>query len=416
MNTVLYFDTKFIIRIFFIMVLYIILFGISIGNNFVKSFDDDTYIKKASFSSEESLLSFLPWQATSKLKQIEQWEQKIALKYTKYKPIHIATGIKHIKINKLINNKPVAINIIEINRQINNNLDIKPALASNKTLSQKARIEKIAKKSNAVAALNAGFFKPESGVPLGTLMIDKKLITGPIYNRVALGIAPDHYKMSRLGIEASLVSKNLQVKIDNINQPRISSAYTLAYTADWGAVSPPAPKYGKQILIQNGVVKKVSDRSMQIPKDGYVIVAPYKKIKQFKVGQKAAVEILTNPSWGEINHIVSGGPYLVKNAEVFVDIREQKFNSIRGKHPRSAIGYTESGNLVLVAVDGRNNNSVGMTLIELATLMKDLGCYNAMNLDGGGSTQMYINGKIVNNPSGKRGLAISNTIILSLKN
>jgi len=65
-----------------------------------------------------------------------------------------------------------------------------------------------------------------------------------------------------------------------------------------------------------------------------------------------------------------------------------------------------------VTVDGRQENSSGMTLSELASLMKELGCVNAINLDGGGSTQMYLNGRIVNNPSNRGGTPVSNALIL----
>ena len=93
----------------------------------------------------------------------------------------------------------------------------------------------------------------------------------------------------------------------------------------------------------------------------------------------------------------------------------QKLNSIGGKNPRSAIGYTADGNLIMVAVDGREGSSVGMTLMQLANFMKKAGCINAMNLDGGGSTVMYVNGQVENNPAFKGGIAISNALVLSKK-
>ena len=93
----------------------------------------------------------------------------------------------------------------------------------------------------------------------------------------------------------------------------------------------------------------------------------------------------------------------------------QKLQSIGGRNPRTAIGYTEDNNLVLVAVDGREGSSVGLTLVELAKLMKTLGCTNAINLDGGGSTVMYIKGQIVNHPHQPGGIALSNALVISKK-
>lgn len=93
----------------------------------------------------------------------------------------------------------------------------------------------------------------------------------------------------------------------------------------------------------------------------------------------------------------------------------QKLGAIGGRNPRSAIGYTEDNNLILVAVDGREGSSIGMTLMELANFMKSVGCIGAINLDGGGSTVMYVNGKIVNKPQVYGGIPISNAIVLSKK-
>ena len=70
------------------------------------------------------------------------------------------------------------------------------------------------------------------------------------------------------------------------------------------------------------------------------------------------------------------------------------------RHPRSAIGFNrDSSQVFLVSVDGRQAASVGMTLIELADLMKDLGAWDALNFDGGGSTTLVVKGTIVNHPS-----------------
>ena len=69
-----------------------------------------------------------------------------------------------------------------------------------------------------------------------------------------------------------------------------------------------------------------------------------------------------------------------------------------------------------MAVDGREGSSIGMTLYELANFMKSLGCINAINLDGGGSTVMYVDGMIVNNPQQRGGIALSNALVVARKN
>ena len=74
------------------------------------------------------------------------------------------------------------------------------------------------------------------------------------------------------------------------------------------------------------------------------------------------------------------------------------------RHPRTSIGFSrDSSTLYLLTVDGRSENSGGMTLVELATMMRKLGAWQAMNFDGGGSTTMVIDGGVVNKPSDTTG-------------
>jgi exopolysaccharide biosynthesis protein len=76
----------------------------------------------------------------------------------------------------------------------------------------------------------------------------------------------------------------------------------------------------------------------------------------------------------------------------------------RDRHPRTAIGFSaDSTKLFLVTVDGRRESDSGMSLGELARVMIDLGVYEGMNFDGGGSTTMVVDGKVVNSPSDKTG-------------
>ena len=273
----------------------------------------------------------------------------------------------------------------------------------------------IAENTNSIIALNGTYFKPQTGVPLGTLMINEKLYTGPIYDRVAMGIFDDGYDIARVQLNASFGAGKNTVKVDNVNQPRMLSTYVLAYTPDWGTLAAPTPKYGLQIAVSDNRISQISTSRLQIPSDGYVIAGPASILNKFKVGDRVKLDINTIPEWKNVKHIISGGPYLVKNNEVFVDMTAQKLGAIGGKNPRSAIGYTADNHLILVAVDGREGSSVGMTLMQLANFMKSAGCVNAMNLDGGGSTVMYVKGKVVNNPQVRGGIALSNAIVLTKK-
>ena len=246
-------------------------------------------------------------------------------------------------------------------------------------------------------------------------MIDGELFTGPIYDRVSMGIFDNGFDMARVQMKSYLKGSDITVKVDNMNQPRMLSTHVLAYSKAWGTTSPATPKYGYQIAIKDNKIIASSTSPLTIPEGGYVISGPAKLLKPLLNEKKLEFVISTIPDWKGVNHIISGGPYLVKNSKVFVDMTAQKLGAIGGKNPRTAIGYTKDNNLILVAVDGREGSSVGMTLMQLAGFMKSIGCVNAMNLDGGGSTVMYVDGAVVNNPQVRGGITLSNALVLSKK-
>lgn len=346
----------------------------------------------------------------------EKFDARVAAKYKGYTVNNVADGIKHIKMTKYFNGRPVRINIVEINNQVAQNYEIKPATASNTTLASRRTVRTIAQNTNSVVAINGGFFKPQNGVPLGTLMIDEKIYTGPIYDRVALGIFEDKYEIGRVKLNAKIIGNNQEIKIDNINQPRMLSSYILAYTRDWGKYAPVSPQYGVQLQIVGNKITAASANPLSIPENGYVLVGPKSKLGKLFGAEYVDIEIKTNPQWENVKHIISGGPYLLKNNEVFIDMTAERLQSIGGRNPRTAIGYTKDNDLILIAVDGREGSSVGLTLVELANFMKSLGCTNAINLDGGGSTVMYVKGQIVNRPQQPGGIALSNALVISKKN
>ena len=337
------------------------------------------------------------------------FEESITRKYGSSNVVEVEKGVKYVRMIRFYKNKPVRINIVEMSLGVNQGLAVEPAIAS-ETLASRNKISNIAGRDNAIVAINGGYFKPQTGVPLGTLMINKKVYTGPIYDRVAMGIFDNGFEMARVQLKDNVVTNKGGLKIDNINQPRMLSTNTIVYTPDWGEYSPPSPKYGKQLVISGGKLVKTSYGRSQIPKDGFVIVGPQKSLDTIANARKFKLDIKINPEWKDVNHIISGGPYLVKNGDIYVDMTAQKLASIGGRNPRTAIGYTKDNSLIMLTADGREGASIGLTLVELANLMKELGCVNAMNLDGGGSTVMYVKGKIVNKPAVQGGIPLSHTL------
>ncbi|MGZ8607762.1 MAG: phosphodiester glycosidase family protein [Actinomycetota bacterium] len=105
---------------------------------------------------------------------------------------------------------------------------------------------------------------------------------------------------------------------------------------------------------------------------------------------------------------VGGAPLLVENGNLVGNC-----NSACGSHPRTGIGVTAAGKILLVVVDGRQPRwSLGPTMTEFARIMQGLGAVTALNLDGGGSSTMVVQGKVVNRPSDGHERAISNAILV----
>jgi len=133
-----------------------------------------------------------------------------------------------------------------------------------------------------------------------------------------------------------------------------------------------------------------------------------KKIPKLKPGATIKISTETSPSLKGVQTAISGGPALVRDAEVVVG-----WSAIR--HPRTAIGWNKDF-IFFVQVDGRQSgHSVGMTYSEIAEYMQKLGCQEALNLDGGGSATFWMLGQVINSPSKGSAREIANGLVLVQK-
>lgn len=118
---------------------------------------------------------------------------------------------------------------------------------------------------------------------------------------------------------------------------------------------------------------------------------------------------------------IGGGPVLIQNSAIAIANNEENMfvgKAIDDKHPRTAMGYTADGKLIILVVQGRMPGvAEGASLTQLAKLLLDLGCVEALNLDGGGSSCMLVNGKETIKPSDKEGQrAVPGVFIIQAKN
>jgi hypothetical protein len=124
--------------------------------------------------------------------------------------------------------------------------------------------------------------------------------------------------------------------------------------------------------------------------------------------------------WWKMKTAIGGGPVLLQEGKINVtNEAEQMFvNGLADLHPRTAMGYTKKNKLIILVVQGRSAGiAEGATLNEEAMILADLGCYEALNLDGGGSSCMLVNGKETIKPSDKEGQrAVPGVFIIRRKN
>lgn len=158
-----------------------------------------------------------------------------------------------------------------------------------------------------------------------------------------------------------------------------------------------------------------SDSALKQPYGFQYPVQPLKD--SFNYLKQAKVKLLTPLVDHKLNHqslkkwkvetAVGGGPVIVQNGQVKITNNEElKFagNAIKDKHPRTCMGYTNDGYLIIMVIQGRLPGiAEGATLGQEAQLLVDLGCIEALNLDGGGSSCMLVNGKETIRPSDKDG-------------
>ena len=103
--------------------------------------------------------------------------------------------------------------------------------------------------------------------------------------------------------------------------------------------------------------------------------------------------------------IINGVPQLIKNGKIEITWEQEKSSKsfVETRHPRTAVAKLKDGKFLMITVDGRSEESGGIGLEDLAKILLEFGATDAMNLDGGGSTTMFLDGKIVNKPSDKEG-------------
>lgn len=280
------------------------------------------------------------------------------------------------------------------------------------------------------AGVNADFFA--NSAPCGPCVVDGKVIC--VMNNAFTSWYMNDKKQTgvgSLGFGGSVSAGGKSHVINGMNTYR-DADQIIIYTRDQGATTG-ANKYGAEVAVMpvsgqlsyNGkmTVKVVGSPQtagdMAIPEGGYVLSghgagsegSGKEFIMSLSDGQEVEVETHTALNiGGEIVQMASGCPIILQDGKTLDT--QGALDHLTALNPRTAVGYNaDRTKVVLLVVDGRSSTSAGVVSRVLADIMREVGCVDAMNFDGGGSSELYTRTfGVINNPSDGHERAVTNAV------
>jgi hypothetical protein len=321
---------------------------------------------------------------------------------------------------------PIAVYLLRLDPE---RVQIESALSNDEVMFAE-RVDGIAQRRQAIAAVNAGFFNVRNGEPAGLLKVGGQLVSDNTLTRgaVAVHTRPGSRQQfffdqvaARMEVRFRMEAQPVTVAIDGVDTTRERGKlmlYTPMYHADtdtatngteWVLGGSPLRVVevrrdrGKTPIPRDGAVLSFGGLEPPSPLDWLVAGAEVRFATNWKILNGTAVE-----RFEDAHDILNGAGLLKRGGETLSNwqttegIQAATFIDVR--HPRTLVGEDRRGFIWLVAIDGRQpDHSVGMTFAELIALCNRLDLSNALNLDGGGSTTMVVRGEVVNKPSDAAG-------------
>lgn len=283
----------------------------------------------------------------------------------------------------------------------------------------------IAARYHALGGINGGYFTvggPYDGRSSGICKVMDRWFAAPVHetSAIAWNAGDNRVECCRAGVLWFLKINEIQLPVDHFNsslKPEMATLYS------WGMHRSTLTTVGAlEVVFKDGFVTEVRKPGgdTEIPRGGWVYAIDKKHSNYnipFEVGMKVELDhkfIFFNENfedlqvtseyrefWHNADYILSGGPILIKDGIVTNNFDNDilKQSILYSRQPRSIIGVTENDEWVLVAIEGRQPKvSIGMDVIEAAAFLKSHGCKHALNLDGGASVLLTVEGKMVNTP------------------
>ena len=270
----------------------------------------------------------------------------------------------------------------------------------------RGKLTQMVKQTNAAAGINTLYFDSAKWI-VGNFKIYNDWVAADSTPRTALAL----YENEDPKIFPSLKytgfvenSKGERYPITGMNRKRYNNEI-IWYNNFYGS-STGTNQYGTEVQVDKGIVTYVAPYgNSKLLNHGFVLSghgAGADFLRKIAVDSEIkVVQTFNNEAANKAQHILGAGPLLVLDSKVNVQSEKESIakDIAFGRAPRTAIGIRKDGTILLVVVDGRSEKSVGVTLNELADYLVRLGADIAMNLDGGGSSEMVIGNEIKNSPS-----------------
>ena len=285
--------------------------------------------------------------------------------------------------------------------------EVKPVLAKNAILSRE-RLKNIVQQSNALAAVNASYFAREGWV-IGNLKIDGEILGFEETMRSAFLVYPDRKsEMALLNyIGEVILPDNTKLDIKGVN--RVRGNDDLVIFQSKFAQQTKTNQFGYELILDNsGKIKEINPWGNSTVRQGEYVISAHGSMAEplypLKVGDKLTLKQTLGEKGDKALHLLGAGPMLLENKKIVVYNNYEQFlpDIMNGRAPRTAVGIDGKGRVILFVADGRSASSNGLSLVELAQELLALGVTDAINLDGGGSSEMVIGDTIVNQPSDKQ--------------
>jgi hypothetical protein len=296
--------------------------------------------------------------------------------------------------------------------------DLKPVL-SNGTVSGRETTSSMERRfsgSATLAGVNGDYSSWATGHPSGIFVRKNVLFSRPEGGRSSLAIGLDGLlRINRIGFAATWQVEGFAAhRLREFNRPLTRWGVAL-FKPSWGARTPATPGVLEAVLtgvprlrpnVEAGgiVLRRRSGGGHPIPPGGAVLQARGSWIDvlraQAKPDRRVSLTLGLDPWQTDAPDAIGGGPLLVQDGAAVTDAFEDfTQDQILPRHPRTAVGQLADGRIILVVADGRSAVSAGLRTWQLALEMVRLGAVRAMGLDGGGSSTMAVNGRVLNTPS-----------------